>query len=54
MDKKKDELTASQVSASDGLDDWRVLLRTLQTSFRTGSMAKGSSSPAVSVPPRTR
>jgi 4a-hydroxytetrahydrobiopterin dehydratase len=41
MDKKKDELTARQVSESDGLEDWRVLLRTLQTSFRTGSMAKG-------------
>ncbi len=41
MEKKKDELTSTQVSESEGLDDWRVLLRTLQTSFRTGSMAKG-------------
>lgn len=30
-----------QVSESEGLDDWRVLLRTLQTSFDTGSMSKG-------------
>jgi 4a-hydroxytetrahydrobiopterin dehydratase len=41
MEKMKDELTGSQVSTREGLDDWRVLLRTLQTSFRTGSMAKG-------------
>ena len=34
-------LTAGQVSAEPGLDDWRVLLRSLQASFRTGSMAKG-------------
>ena len=33
--------TGRQVSESRGLDDWRVLLRTLQASFRTGSMAKG-------------
>jgi 4a-hydroxytetrahydrobiopterin dehydratase len=33
--------TSTQVSESVGLDDWRVLLRTLQSSFRTGSMAKG-------------
>ena len=33
--------TTRQVSESEGLQDWRVLLRTLQTSFRTGSMAKG-------------
>ena len=33
--------TASQVHGSEGLDDWRVLLRTLQASFRTGSMAQG-------------
>jgi len=32
--------TATQVE-SEGLEDWRVLLRTLQASFRTGSMAKG-------------
>ena len=36
-----DKLTTRQVSESEGLDDWRVLLRTLQTSFKTGSMAKG-------------
>ena len=36
-----DKLTTRQVSESAGLDDWRVLLRTLQTSFKTGSMAKG-------------
>jgi 4a-hydroxytetrahydrobiopterin dehydratase len=41
MEKNKDELTSTQVSESEGLEDWRVLLRTLQTSFRTGSMAKG-------------
>jgi 4a-hydroxytetrahydrobiopterin dehydratase len=35
------KLTASQLSESEGLGDWRVLLRTLQTSFSTGSMAKG-------------
>jgi 4a-hydroxytetrahydrobiopterin dehydratase len=33
--------TSTQVSESRGLDDWRVLLRTLQSSFSTGSMAKG-------------
>ena len=36
-----ERLTSRQVSERDGLDDWRVLLRTLQTSFRTGSMSKG-------------
>lgn len=36
-----ERLTRSQVSAAEGLDDWRVLLHTLQTSFRTGSMAAG-------------
>jgi 4a-hydroxytetrahydrobiopterin dehydratase len=36
-----EQLTSTQVSASTGLDDWRVLLRTLQSSFRTGSMAHG-------------
>ena len=35
------KLTAPQVSESEGLDDWRVLLHTLQASFSTGSMAKG-------------
>ena len=34
-------LRASDVAKLDGLDDWRVLLRTLQTSFRTGSMRAG-------------
>jgi 4a-hydroxytetrahydrobiopterin dehydratase len=34
-------LTGTQVSETEGLDDWRVLLHTLQASFRTGSMAKG-------------
>jgi 4a-hydroxytetrahydrobiopterin dehydratase len=33
--------TSTQVSASEGLDDWRVLLRTVQTSYDTGSMARG-------------
>ena len=33
--------TSTQVNESSGLEDWRVLLRTLQTSFSTGSMAKG-------------
>ena len=36
-----DKRTGTQVSESAGLDEWRVLLRTLQTSFKTGSMAKG-------------
>ena len=36
-----EQLTAGQVSESEGLEDWRVLLRTLQASFSTGSMAKG-------------
>lgn len=36
-----EQLTATQVSASEGLADWRVLLRTLQASFATGSMATG-------------
>ncbi|HUF33616.1 MAG TPA: 4a-hydroxytetrahydrobiopterin dehydratase [Acidimicrobiales bacterium] len=34
-------LTADQVSGSEQLDDWRVLLKTLQASFRTGSFAAG-------------
>lgn len=37
----EEKLTSTQVSKSRGLRDWRVLLRALQTSFRTGSMAKG-------------
>lgn len=36
-----EQLTARQVSASEGLGDWRVLLKTLQASFRTGSFATG-------------
>jgi 4a-hydroxytetrahydrobiopterin dehydratase len=36
-----DKPTAKQVSETEGLHDWRVLLRTIQASFRTGSMAKG-------------
>jgi 4a-hydroxytetrahydrobiopterin dehydratase len=36
-----DKLTRTQVSETAGLNDWRVLLHTLQTSFSTGSMAKG-------------
>jgi 4a-hydroxytetrahydrobiopterin dehydratase len=36
-----EELTRRQVSESEGLGDWRVLLRTLQASYITGSMAKG-------------
>ena len=35
------KLTSRQTSEMEGLDDWRVLLRTLQSSFTTGSMAKG-------------
>jgi 4a-hydroxytetrahydrobiopterin dehydratase len=35
------ELTPREAAEQAGLDDWRVLLRTLQASFRTGSMAKG-------------
>jgi 4a-hydroxytetrahydrobiopterin dehydratase len=41
MTNETDKLTSTQVSESSGLADWRVLLRTLQTSFATGSMAKG-------------
>jgi 4a-hydroxytetrahydrobiopterin dehydratase len=36
-----ERLTRSQVSTAEGLEDWRVLLLTLQTSFKTGSMAAG-------------
>src|SRR3546814_13521377 len=36
-----EKLTATQVSDIDGLDDWRVLLRSLHSSFRSGSMATG-------------
>ncbi len=38
---KASKLTSTQVSGSEGLEDWRVLLRTLQSSFDTGSFAKG-------------
>lgn len=36
-----ERLTARQVSGSEGLGDWRVLLKALQASFRTGSFATG-------------
>lgn len=36
-----ESLTRSQVAATDGLDDWRVIHRTIQATFRTGSMAAG-------------
>jgi 4a-hydroxytetrahydrobiopterin dehydratase len=36
-----EKLESGQVGASEGLDNWRVLLRTLQASFNTASMAKG-------------
>jgi 4a-hydroxytetrahydrobiopterin dehydratase len=36
-----ERLTAEQVSASEDLDDWRVLLQSLHASFKTGSMAAG-------------
>lgn len=39
--KATEKLSRRQVSQSEGLADWRVLLHTLQASFRTGSMAKG-------------
>ena len=35
------KLTSTQVNKQEGLQDWRVLLRTLQSSFNTGSFAKG-------------
>jgi 4a-hydroxytetrahydrobiopterin dehydratase len=35
------KLTSTRVSESEGLDDWRVLLRTLQSSFNTAGFAKG-------------
>ena len=38
---KAEKRTSTQVSESPGLEDWRVLLRTLQALFRTGSMANG-------------
>jgi 4a-hydroxytetrahydrobiopterin dehydratase len=36
-----EKLTSTQVSESEGLEDWRVLLRTLQSSFNTGGFSKG-------------
>jgi 4a-hydroxytetrahydrobiopterin dehydratase len=36
-----EQLTAQHVSELPDLDDWRVLLRSLHSSFRTGSMATG-------------
>ncbi|MDE0803200.1 MAG: 4a-hydroxytetrahydrobiopterin dehydratase [Acidimicrobiales bacterium] len=36
-----ESLTRPQVAATDGLDDWRIIHRTIQASFRTGSMAAG-------------
>ena len=38
-----EQFTASQVSDVPDLGDWRVLLRSLHSSFRTGSMATGVS-----------
>ena len=38
---KKDSLTATQVSESEGLEDWRVLLRSLQSSFKHGLDGEG-------------
>lgn len=37
-----DTLTASQVLAMDGLDDWRMMLGTLQARFRTPDMSAGA------------
>ena len=36
-----ESLTTAQVATTAGLDDWRVLLHTIQASFRTGSFAAG-------------
>lgn len=36
-----DSLPHSQIAAHDDIGDWRIVVRTLQASFRTGSMAKG-------------
>jgi 4a-hydroxytetrahydrobiopterin dehydratase len=38
---KAEKRTSTQVSGSEGLQDWRVMLRSLQSSFTTGSMAQG-------------
>lgn len=40
-DQREERLTEREASNTEGLDDWRVLLRSLHSSFRTGSMAKG-------------
>lgn len=37
-----DTLTASQVLAMDGLEDWRVMLGTLRARFRTPDMSAGA------------
>jgi len=34
-------ITARQVHAADGVDDWRVLYHVVAAHFRTGSLAKG-------------
>ena len=36
-----DRITARQFHDSDGVEDWRVILRTAQTLFRTGSFTAG-------------
>lgn len=36
-----ESLTPAEAAACEGLEDWRVLLHTLQGSFRTGSMSRG-------------
>jgi 4a-hydroxytetrahydrobiopterin dehydratase len=36
-----DRLGSAEVSGRKGLEDWRVLLSSLHSSFKTGSMAKG-------------
>lgn len=36
-----DRITARQFHDSDGVEDWRVILRTVQTLFRTGSFTAG-------------
>mgnify|MGYP001507627627 CR=1 FL=1 len=36
-----DRITARQFHDSDGVEDWRFILRTVQTLFRTGSFTAG-------------
>lgn len=36
-----EKLTRPQVNETEGLQDWRLLLQTLQSSFKTGSFAAG-------------